>query len=285
MGRTLGEVLSEGSKYLKKFSSNRTEAEVLLSYILKKSKTEIYRSIFDNLNQSDYLKYKELLKKRVSGEPLCYITGKREFFGIELNVAKGVLVPRQETEILVEEGINFLKCNSFQIRKDILEIGIGCGAISIALCKNCPNVFVDAVDISEEAICIANVNIDYYSLNDRIKLFCGDLFSPIPPGKKYDLIISNPPYIPEERLKMLPLDVKAEPIIALNGGKEGLEIIKKIVTKGKEYLKNNGLILLEIDGSFQESKVKELFYLNSLRNVFVRKDLAGIPRVVGGYLL
>lgn len=284
MQKNIGEALKEGSKYLKRFSSNRTEAEVLLSYVLKKSKTDIYRNIFDNIDQSSYLKYKEFLRKRISGEPLCYITGKKEFYGIQLNISKGVLVPRQETELLVEEGINYLKSIK-KVEKNVLEIGVGSGAVSIAICKNYQDVFIDAVDISEEAICIARVNISNYSLDNRIRLYLGDLFSPIPRYNKYDLIISNPPYIPEERLKILPIDVKAEPLIALNGGKDGLEILRKIITEGKKYLKNNGLILLEIDGSFQEKKVKELFYANSLRNVFTKKDLAGISRIIGGYLL
>ncbi|HPO29452.1 MAG TPA: peptide chain release factor N(5)-glutamine methyltransferase [Caldisericia bacterium] len=284
MAKTINEVLAFGSKYLKKLSSNRTEAEVLLSYVLKKSKTDLYRNVFENIEPSLYIKYKELLKKRLSGEPLSYITGKREFFGIQLSVASGALIPRQETEILVEEGLKFLK-NNTQAKKDVLEIGIGCGAISIALCLNCPDIKVDATDISEDAICIAKVNIEEYSLNDKISLYYGDLFSPIPTGKKYDLIISNPPYIPSERIKNLPKDVQAEPLVALNGGKEGLEIIDKILCSANEFLKKNGLILIEIDGGFQENKVKELFCLKGLRNIFIRKDLAGIPRVIGGYLL
>ena len=284
MAKTINEVLAFGSKYLKKLSSNRTEAEVLLSYVLKKSKTDLYRNVFENIEPSLYIKYKELLKKRLSGEPLSYITGKREFFGIQLCVARGTLIPRQETEMLVEEGSKFLK-NNTSTEKDVLEIGVGCGAISIALCLNCSDTKVDAVDISEEAICIAMVNIEEYSLNDRISLYHGNLFSPIPLGKKYDLIVSNPPYIPSERIKNLPKDVLEEPLIALNGGKEGLEIIDKILSSANVFLKKNGLMLIEMDGSFQENKVKELFCLKGLRNIFVRKDLAGIPRVIGGYLL
>jgi len=284
MAKTINEVLAFGSKYLKKLSSNRTEAEVLLSYVLKKSKTDLYRNVFENIEPSLYIKYKELLKKRLSGEPLSYITGKREFFGIQLCVARGTLIPRQETEMLVEEGSKFLK-NNTSTEKDVLEIGVGCGAISIALCLNCSDTKVDAVDISEEAICIAMVNIEEYSLNDRISLYHGNLFSPIPLGKKYDLIVSNPPYIPSERIKNLPKDVLEEPLIALNGGKEGLEIIDKILSSANVFLKKNGLMLIEMDGSFQENKVKELFCLKGLRNIFVRKDLAGIPRVIGGYFL
>lgn len=284
MAKTINEVLAFGSNYLKKFSSNRTEAEVLLSYVLKKSKTDLYKSIFDNIDIPAYVKYKELLKKRLSGEPLSYITGRREFFGIQLGVARGVLIPRQETEILVEEGIKFLKKNIYE-KKNVLEIGIGCGAISIALCLNCPHVTIDATDISEEAACIAKVNIEEYSLSDRICVYLGDLYSPLPIGKKYDLIVSNPPYIPLERIKKLSKDVKSEPLIALNGGREGLEVIQKILSKGSDYLKKNGLMLLEIDGSFQENRVKELFYLHNLKNIFIKRDLAGIPRVIGGYLL
>jgi release factor glutamine methyltransferase len=283
MEKKIYDALSMGSKFLNRLESNKLEAEVLLSYVLKKNKTEIYRSILSNIDVSSYAMYKELLKKRISGEPLCYITGNKEFYGIDIKVGKGVLIPRQETEIIVEESIKRLSSDSNDI-KHVLEIGCGSGAISIAICFHCKNVYIDAVDISEEALCIARTNINNYNLSNRVNLVTGDLYTTINKENKFDLIISNPPYIPSENIKFLPIDVKKEPLIALDGGKDGISIISRIITDGKYYLKNNGLMLLEIDGDFQEKKITEIFYKNSYRNIFVKKDLAGIPRVIGGYL-
>ena len=276
-------ILSFGSNYLKEKESNKIEAEVLLSYVLKKSKTEIYSNIYEKIDISAYHKYKQLLRKRLQGEPLSYIIGSREFYGIPLKVSRGVLIPRQETEILVEEGIKFINSKTKQVI-NVLDIGCGCGAISIALCNNCINIKIDAIDISEEALAIASINIKNNNFNDRINLKKSNLFSSINKNMKYDLIISNPPYIPSQRIKNLPIEVKNEPLIALDGGKDGIEIINMIIDEGKFYLNEGGLMLLEIDGEVQERKITDIFYKNNFQNIVIKRDLADIPRIIGGIL-
>jgi len=278
---SIAELLSMGAKDLRTLPSKRLEAEVLLSYVIKKNKVEMYRSMLNKIDPTVEITYKNLLQRRISGVPLCYITGKREFFGLDLFVNEATLIPRHETETLVEQALFWLKNNPKQTGI-VLEIGIGSGAISIALANHCHTICIDAVDISEKALCVAAVNINKYQFNDRIHLFKGNLFSPIPPENRYNLIISNPPYIPTKIIPTLAKEVRAEPFIALNGGAEGLTILHKIIREAKNFLLPNGCLLLEIGGILQEKKVIEFFYQYGYRNVFTRKDLAGITRVVGG---
>lgn len=280
---SIAELLSIGAKELKSVPSKRLEAEVLLSYVIKKNRVDLYRNMLNKIDPSVEVTYKNLLQRRISGEPLCYLTGKREFYGLEFFVNEATLIPRQETETLVDEAIAWIK-NNPRKKANVLEIGIGSGAISIALSKHCDNIMVDAVDISEKALCVAMVNIRKFALNDRIKLFNGNLFSPIPSENKYDLILSNPPYIPTKDIPTLAREVRAEPYIALNGGTNGLSVLHKIIGNAKDFLNPCGCLLLEIGGIVQEKKVTDLFYKYGYRNVFIKKDLSGIPRVIGGSL-
>lgn len=280
---TVSDLLKEGSEKLKSLPSKRLEATVLLSYVLKRNKVELYRGMLNQIDSSLVLDYRKLLQRRISGEPLCYITGKRDFFGLEFVVNEFTLIPRHETELLVEEAINFLTQQKLD-STDVLEIGVGSGAISIAIAYHCKHIKLDAIDLSNQALCVTSVNINKHNLNDRINLIEGDLFDPIEIGKKYDLIISNPPYIPSEEIPTLSKEVQAEPIIALDGGIDGLEIVRRIVKEATNYLKIGGCLILEI-GNLQEKKVTQLFYEYSYRKVFQKRDLAHIPRVVGGIKL
>lgn len=278
---TIGELISKGAEELKSLPSKRVEATVLLSYVLKSNKVELYRNMLNQIDPSLSLDYKNLLKRRLAGEPLCYITGKREFYGLEFVVNENTLIPRHETEILVDEAIRFLQERKLDYAQ-VLELGIGSGAISIALAHHCKLIQIDAVDISKKALCVASVNIEKYLLKSRIRILEGDLFSPIEPGKKYDLIISNPPYIPSQEISTLSKEVQSEPIIALNGGIDGLTVIRKLIQKSPEYLNPDGCLMIEITGEMQEKKVTDLFYENGFKKVFQKKDLSSIPRVIGG---
>lgn len=277
---TVSDLFKEGAEKLKNIPSKRLEASVLLSYVLKKNKVELYRSMLNQIDSSLVLEYRNLLARRKSGEPLCYITGKRDFFGLEFAVNQNTLIPRQETEILVEEAICFIKEIRQQSPK-VLEIGIGSGAVSIALAYHCPTIFMDAVDISNKALCVASANIEKYSLQNRIHLWEGDLFAPLDNRMKYDLIISNPPYIPTDEINRLSEEVRSEPKLALDGGQDGLLVLKRIIQESTQYLNPGGCLMLEI-GTCQEKKVTQIFYEHGYRKVFQKKDLAGIPRIVGG---
>jgi release factor glutamine methyltransferase len=278
---TISDLIMEGADQLKSIPSKRLEATVLLSYVLKKNKVELYRNMLNHIDSTLAVEYRKLLQRRISGEPLCYITGKRDFFGLEFSVNQFTLIPRHETELLVEEAIRFLK-ESKMDQSDVLEIGIGSGAVSVALSYHCPSINMDAVDISNKALCIASINIGRYSLQNRIRLLEGDLFNPLEQDKKYDLIISNPPYIPTGDISSLSKEVQAEPRLALDGGTDGLSFLRRIIHDSIDYLKPGGCLMLEINGEMHEKKITELFYEQGYRKVFQKKDLAGIPRVVGG---
>jgi release factor glutamine methyltransferase len=278
---TISDLMMEGAKKLKSLPSKRLEASVLLSYVLKKNKVELYKNMLNQIDSNLALEYRKLLQRRMSGEPLCYITGKRDFFGLEFAVNEFTLIPRHETELLVEEAILFIK-QSHLGKAQVLEIGVGSGAVSIALSYYCQSIQVDAVDLSNKALCVASVNIEKYSMKNRIRLLEGDLFSPIDNEKKYDLIISNPPYIPTEDIKTLSKEVKAEPIIALDGGVDGTSILRRIIKDSMDFLNPGGCLMLEINGELQEKKITQLFYEHGYRKVFQKKDLASIPRVIGG---
>jgi release factor glutamine methyltransferase len=276
----VSDLFTEGAEKLKSIPSKRLEASVLLSYVLKMNKVELYRSMINQIDSSLVLEYRNLIARRKSGEPLSYITGKRDFFGLEFAVNQNTLIPRQETEILVEEALSFLKDIKQQSPR-VLEIGIGSGAVSIALAYHCPTIIMDAVDISNKALCVATANIERYSLQNRIHLWEGDLFTPLDNESKFDLIISNPPYIPSSEIKLLSKEVRSEPNIALDGGQDGLLILKRIIQESIQFLNPGGCLMLEI-GSSQEKKVTQIFYEHGYRKVFQKKDLAGVPRVVGG---
>lgn len=278
---TISNLMMEGADKLKSLPSKRLEASVLLSYVLKKNKVELYRSMLNQIDSTLALEYRKLLQRRMSGEPLCYITGKRDFFGLEFSVNEFTLIPRHETELLVEQAILFIKQNHLE-KAQVLEIGVGSGAISIALSYYCKLIKVDAVDLSNKALCVASVNIEKYLMKNRIRLLEGDLFSPIECNKKYDLIISNPPYIPTGDIKTLSKEVQSEPLMALDGGIDGLSILRRIIKDSMDFLKPGGCLMLEINGELQEKKITELFYEQGYRKVFQKKDLASIPRVIGG---
>lgn len=281
--KSIGELVTFGSRELSEISSSRIEAEVLLSYVTKLNKLGLYQNWLSKIDKSSEFRYKQLLKKRSKGTPLCYLTNKREFFTLSFFVNQNTLIPRQETEILVEEAIAQIKKFPIQPVK-IAEIGTGSGAIAISLAYHCQQVEIDALDISEEALCVAKENAKNHHLSHRISFFQSDMFAAIPEEKKYHFIISNPPYVPEQVIPSLSREVQAEPRIALNGGKDGLDIIRALITQSRKYLIAGGCLLFEI-GYQQKDAVLPLLKKSGYTQLFIREDLSGIPRVAGGFLL
>lgn len=201
-------------------------------------------------------KYWSLLKRRAKGEPVAYITGKKEFWSLELEVSPDVLIPRPETEILVEHAISILKEVE---RPFILDIGTGSGAIAIALAKEIKDAFIWATDISEGALKIAGKNAKRHNVEDRIYFLKGDLFNAIKDkNRKFHLIISNPPYVSEREYEELPKEIRDwEPKIALFGGEDGLSIIRRLVRDSLPFLYQGGYLLIEISPQ-QVNKVKRI---------------------------
>lgn len=237
--------------------------------------------IVNDLNQLDCKQEKEYfleIKKLLENNPIEYITNKKEFMNLELYVNQDVLIPRQDTEILVEEVINILHKNKAE-NIQILDMCTGSGAIAIALAKNVEKCIVDAVDISSGALEVVRKNVVKNQVEDKINIINSDLFSKVP-NKKYNLIVSNPPYIERNVIEKLDKQVQKEPIIALDGGEDGLDFYKKIINEASSYLESNGYLCFEI-GYNQRNEVQNLLSNSGkYQNIYCKKDLCGNDRVI-----
>lgn len=262
----------------------RLNAELLLAKSLNISREELYKKFRDPLDEDKRVILESLIQRRIAGEPLQYILGFQEFWSIDLKVDPRVLIPRPETELLVEQSLLILKQKKFERPPSILELGTGSGAIAIALAKELKEIFLVATDISLEALEIAKENIWSAHLENQIQLINGDLFAPLSffKGKAFfDLIVSNPPYICRKDLHSLAKEIKDyEPHIALDGGLDGLEFYRKIISQAHHYLRDGGWLLLEM-GQGQSQKVLELISQGKhFLRAEVLPDLSGIERVV-----
>jgi release factor glutamine methyltransferase len=278
MSKVCLEVLQEAKAKLKKKSAQtaQLEAELILSSVLKCERVELHLEPKRALTQKEYEMFEKLLKQRLSGKPLQYTLGEACFFGYKFKVNLNVLIPRPETEILVNEAIFLLRTIK---NPKIVDLGTGCGNIAISLALNLKDAVIYAIDISVNALKVAKFNAKLNRVEDRIKFLCGDLFEPI--KTKVNAIVSNPPYVSEDEFLKLPDEIRNfEPKEALLAGEGGLKYIKKIIEQAPDFLNKDGLLVLEI-AFRQEKKVKELvFNSKSLKLIEVKKDLSGIPRVV-----
>ncbi|MFH1540737.1 MAG: peptide chain release factor N(5)-glutamine methyltransferase [Elusimicrobiota bacterium] len=268
---------------------NFSDAKVLLEHCLKLKSANFYLS---NKTIKNYEKelYKKLLLKKKSGLPTFYITGETEFMGLKFYVNKNVLIPRQETENLVEEAIKrfSLPCSPQGIRRThlpffILDIGTGSGNIAVSLAKYVPNAKIVAIDISKDALMIAKKNAKMNGVSDRITFLQSDILNPTHRLQftAYDLIISNPPYIKSSEIKKLQKEIQYEPKMALDGGKDGLNFYRKIIPLSKKLLKKNGFLMFEI-GYHHSQKVKKYMIENNFKDVEIKNDYSNEERVIYG---
>ncbi len=252
---TIQEILKVTTELLRQkgIDSSRLCSEVLLSHQLGKTRIQLYLEFDQPLSEHEIARYRSLIKRRLKREPLQYITGHQEFWSLDFLVSPAVLVPRPETEILVEQAIKLkdsdLLPDSTSGRPRILDLGTGCGAIAVSLAKEIKHAALWASDISSEALAVARENARRHGVSDRIKFCCGDLWQPfIRPRVAFDMIISNPPYIPAQTYHTLPPEVRAyEPRIALDGHENGMHFIERIIREGGTYLKPGGWLLIEME--------------------------------------
>ena len=219
------------------------EAEVLVRFVTSMSRVDFYTKLDHPVNSSIKDRVIYYLEKRLTGEPLSYITEEREFYGLNFRVNPYVLIPRAETEDLVESAIRVLQ-QKYQTNSLVADIGTGTGAIAVSIATFCTQITVFATDISLSALQVAKHNIISHDLQDRILLKCGDLLDAIP--TKVDSIIANLPYLSKSDLKKISIEVQKEPSIALDGGMEGLDLILRMILQSQNYLKPNGCLILEI---------------------------------------
>jgi release factor glutamine methyltransferase len=256
----------------------RLDAEVILAHVLRTDKTSLYLSPYRLVSDKEKALLEELLSRRIKGEPVSYIVGRKEFWSLRFRVSSPVMIPRPQTETLVETALQVFPTGS---SPSILEIGTGSGAIAIALATEFPGTFIVATDISSQALSVARENASACGVAS-ITFVQGCLYDPLHGGGRgFDLIISNPPYIPTGELSHLPAGIRDyEPRCAFDGGIDGLEFYRKIAGQAHQYLKPGGYLLLEV-GDKQSADVCEIISLTgSYSPAETVKDLLGIERVV-----
>lgn len=258
--------------------SARLDAEVLLSFCLGCNRLEFYKNPDMIISETQLATFRNLISRRLQWEPVAYITSRKEFWTFVLEVNNSVLIPRPDTEVIVEEALNICrKMYSSEIR--ILDIGTGSGAIAIALAKEMPHAKVMATDISLPAVNLAQKNADALGFKEKIDFRQGNLFEPV--DGIFDIIVCNPPYISAREYEKLPAGVKDyEPREALWAGKSGLEFYEKLIYQAAGFLQKNGWLLLEI-GAKQEAGVREIMEAADIYDsIEMRRDYAGLPRVL-----
>lgn len=280
------ELLNLATEYLSKrgFENSRLIAERLLSRCLNFNRVDLYLNFDRPLSAVDLERFRKMLKRRLQREPLQYILGETEFRSLPFKVNPSVLIPRPETEILVD--IVLKKCKEkFQNESilSILDIGTGSGCIAVSLAKYLENVKITAVDISDSALKIATENAKVNGVENNIQFLKEDFlkFHFVKKlSKKFDVLVSNPPYVSAEDFEKLPKEVKNfEPVFALKDGQDGLTFYRKIAERMHELLNPAGFVALEV-GLGQAHKVQNLFLNSDFSNVEIFKDLTGIERVV-----
>jgi len=274
------------------------DSQLLMSRVLCCSRLDIITHPERILSDSEISDYLSLVEKRASRYPLAYILGRKEFYGIEIEVSPVVLIPRPETEILVEQTIKLIVAGLRPSQTDvspvvaglrpshlvIADIGLGSGAIAIALAANIQHAKIYGTEISDAAMEVARANIEKQNLSDRVTILSGDLLDPLAGLElEFDAIVSNPPYIPTGEIDSLQPEVSLfEPREALDGGHDGLDIYRKLVPSAMSLLKVGGFIAVEV-GAGQAPSVGDIARQSGYRDVAVVPDLAGIERVVIAY--
>ena len=300
---TIRDILNWAAEYLKSrnIPSDRLDSEVLLSFILNKDRTYLYTNSEKPILPEEHKKFKELIERRGRREPLSYITGEKEFWSLKFKVSRDTLIPRPETEILVQAVLDIIKYPSppplpigerIKVRGiKILDIGTGSGNIAVSIAKESPEFHVFTVDKSNSALSVAKENAIIHNVAGRITFLKGDLCIPFNPpsppfvkgGKEglFDIIVSNPPYIPTGDIEGLMPEVRDwEPRWALDGGKDGLEIVRKIIKDAPLFLKSKGFLAMEIGFGQSEEVSRIISETDKFHNIKTIKDLSGIERVV-----
>lgn len=264
--------------------SPRLSAELLLCHILKLKRIELYTQFDRAVQKPDLDALHALVKRAAEHEPVAYLVGRCEFYSLSLKITPDCLIPRPETELLVERAVLFLRQRSGP--QAVLDLCTGSGCIAAAIAKEVPEAQIVATDICQAALSVAAANIETYQLTERVRLVAGDLFDPVIKGldaPAFDLIVSNPPYVSAAEYETLDKNVKDyEPRHALLAGQDGLDVYRRIAERAAQFLKPGGALMLEI-GCTQAAPVTELLkQTGAFGDIAIKKDLAGHDRIVIG---
>ena len=279
---TISKLLIWTTSYFKSHNidSPRSTSEIFLAHTLSLKRIDLYLRYDQPLTGDELLLFKTYIKRRINREPVAYIVGTREFWSLKLAVTKDVLIPRPETECLVESALSLPELGPGP--KRILELGTGSGAITLALASERPEYIYFASDSSVEAVKLAFMNAKFHHLDGKINFFAGDWLEPLKnTGQLFDMIISNPPYIRTLSMSELQPEIyKYEPLAALDGGEDGLDSIKKIIFEAHAFLVQKGILLLET-GHDQKEQIKKIIDdCGNYEDVVFKKDYSGYDRMV-----
>ncbi|MCW5876285.1 MAG: peptide chain release factor N(5)-glutamine methyltransferase [Anaerolineales bacterium] len=276
MPLTISTALKEGRERLAAAGEDPGgDAQVWLAHVLGRPRAGLLAHPEDELTPEALASYEAGLARLESGEPLAYLLGEWEFYGLMLHVSPAVLIPRPETELLVETGLTWLAAHPG--RRAAADVGTGSGCIPVALAANCPDLQVWAGDISPEALAVAAANVARHGLAERVHMLHSDLMAALP--GPYDVITANLPYIPAARLPDLPVS-RWEPALALGGGEDGLRFIEPFLQQAQVRLASGGLLLAEIDASLEGDVLRLAGGLWPEAAIEVRPDLSGLPRLL-----
>lgn len=278
---TIASALSEAVAYLKNnpsILSPRLDCEILLCHLLHWERIQLILEQDAMLESEIYATFRKYVVRRAQNEPVSYITGKKEFMSLEFAVRPGILIPRPETELLVEYITRFFAKHE---SSNILDLCTGSGAIAVSVAHGLPNAVLDAVDKFDICIQTTKENAKTHHVSDRVRVVKRDIFGDFPDEHLYDCIVSNPPYIQKDVLSALPDDVKCfEPSYALDGGEDGLMFYRRISELAENYLKPHGLLVLEIGYDQGEDLRIMLENAGVFQDINITKDYAGLDRMV-----
>lgn len=283
---TIRDIIIKYSQELEKISDTpRLDVELFLQKALGDvDRIYIHLNLNKELTNEQYEEFLGYISDRINGRPVAYIVGNREFMGLDFFVKEGVLIPRPDTETLVEEIIELCKNKNEEI--NIVDIGTGSGAITVSLAKYIENSRIISLDISDIPLEVGKINAVNNGVDDKIEFIKSDVFSGIKNrGEKFDIIVSNPPYIPKKDIETLHTQVKDyEPYNALEGGEDGLDFYRQITEESIQYLKQNGILAYEV-GHDQAEDVSKIMKYHGYDRIYTKKDIQGIDRVVIGFKL
>ncbi|RAK09829.1 release factor glutamine methyltransferase [Halanaerobium saccharolyticum] len=275
------ELLKRSDQFLadRGIESSRLDAEVLMADLLDMERINLYVKYDYPLKSSEVDRYREMIKKRAQRIPVAYITEKKEFMSLEFKIKEGVLIPRPDTENLVETVIEYCRQNELQ-SPQIIDVGTGSGAIAVSLAHYLSEAKVVGVDLSPQALKIARSNMEKHELSERMSILKSDLLAEFIKReiKEIDIIVSNPPYISKTEMEELPPEVKKEPKTALEAGEDGLDYYRRLIPEAEKVLKNGGKIFLEI--GYQQSEAVSKLFAENWSQLEVKKDYAENDRIV-----